>query len=54
MLVFLTWLWISNIAVLLEQEMNAEIERQRELDSGLTAAKNEIQLPPRERPKQKD
>jgi membrane protein len=50
-IVFLTWLWISNIAVLLGQEMNAEVERQRELDSGLPAQK-EIQLPPRAVPKE--
>lgn len=45
-IVFLTWLWISNIAVLLGQEMNAELERQRELDAGLPAHEG-IQLPPR-------
>ena len=50
-IVFLTWLWISNIAVLLGQEMNAELERQRELDAGLPAEK-EIQLPPRVAPKE--
>jgi membrane protein len=43
---FLTWLWISNVAVLLGQELNAEVERGRELDAGLPA-ENEIQLPPR-------
>jgi len=50
-IVFLTWLWISNIAVLLGQEMNAELERQRELDAGMPAQK-EIQLPPRAAPKE--
>ena len=50
-IVFLTWLWISNIAVLLGQEMNAELERQRELDAGLPA-EEEIQLPPRVAPKE--
>jgi len=50
-IVFLTWLWISNIAVLLGQEMNAELERQRELDAGLPA-QEEIQLPPRAVPKE--
>jgi membrane protein len=50
-IVFLTWLWISNIAVLLGQEMNAELERQRELDAGLPA-EDEIQLPPRAVPKE--
>src|SRR5436190_413451 len=50
-IVFLIWLWISNIAVLLGQEMNAELERQRELDAGLPA-EEEIQLPPRTVPKE--
>lgn len=45
-IVFLTWLWISNIAVLLGQELNAELERQRELHAGLPAER-EIQLEPR-------
>jgi membrane protein len=48
---FLTWLWISNIAVLLGQELNAELERQRELEAGLPA-RQEIQLPPRAVPKE--
>jgi membrane protein len=50
-IVFLIWLWISNIAVLFGQEMNAELERQRELDAGLPAHE-EIQLPPRAVPKE--
>jgi membrane protein len=50
-IVFLTWLWISNIALLLGQEMNAELERQRELDAGLPADEG-IQLPPRAVPKE--
>lgn len=50
--VFLTWLWITNIAVLLGQELNAELERRRELEAGLPAEK-ELQLPPRAAPKGK-
>lgn len=34
-IVFLIWLWISNIAVLLGVELNAELERGRELESGV-------------------
>lgn len=33
--VFLVWLWITNIAILLGAELNAELERQRELESGV-------------------
>ncbi|HEV2074686.1 MAG TPA: YihY/virulence factor BrkB family protein [Thermoleophilaceae bacterium] len=48
-IIFLVWLWITNIAVLLGAELNAELERGRELEAGLPA-KEEIQLPPREEP----
>jgi membrane protein len=48
---FLTWLWISNIAALVGLELNAEIERGRELAAGLPAER-EIQLPPRAAPKE--
>jgi membrane protein len=33
-IVFLVWLWISNIAVLLGAELNAELERAREIEGG--------------------
>ena len=33
-IVFLVWLWISNLALLLGAEMNAELERSRELEAG--------------------
>jgi membrane protein len=46
----LIWLWISNIAVLFGQELNAEIERERELQSGDHRAHDEIQLEPRTAP----
>ena len=48
---FLVWLWITNIAILLGQEMNAEVERSRELEAGVPGAEREIQLSPREEPK---
>jgi membrane protein len=50
-IIFLVWLWISNIAVLLGAEFNAELERTRELQGGLPAH-DEIQLPPRREPKE--
>jgi membrane protein len=34
---FLVWLWIANIAVLLGAELNAELERGRELEAGVDA-----------------
>jgi membrane protein len=33
-IVFLMWLWISNIAVLLGAEFNAEAERGRQIEAG--------------------
>ncbi len=33
-IIFLIWLWISNIAVLLGLEFNAELERGRAIDTG--------------------
>ena len=49
-IVFLVWLWISNIAVLLGAELNAELERGRELEQGLPAER-ELQIEPRDAPK---
>jgi membrane protein len=44
------WLWITNLAILFGQELNAEIERGRELTAGLPAER-ELQLAPRGKPK---
>ncbi len=44
----LVWLWISNIAVLFGAELDAELERGRELQAGMTEAEETIQLPPRD------
>ncbi len=47
---FLVWLWITNIAVLFGAELNAELERSRELEAGVPGAAEELQLPPRVEP----
>jgi membrane protein len=50
-IVFLVWLWITNLAVLFGAEINAELERERELKAGVPGADDEIQLEPRNPPK---
>lgn len=44
--VFLVWLWLSNLALLFGAELDAELERARELAAGLPAEES-IQLPER-------
>jgi membrane protein len=43
---FLVWLWISNVAVLFGAELNAELERGRELEAG-EPAEDELLVTPR-------
>jgi membrane protein len=44
--VFLVWLWLANLALLFGAELDAELERARELAAGLPAEET-IQLPER-------
>ena len=44
---FLLWLWLTNLALLFGAELDAELERGRELQAGLPA-EEEIQLPHRD------
>ncbi|WP_153506043.1 YihY/virulence factor BrkB family protein [Cumulibacter manganitolerans] len=46
-IVFLLWLWLTNIAMLLGAEVDAEVERARELQAGIKA-ETTLQLPPRD------
>lgn len=48
--VLLVWLWLTNVALLLGLELNAERERTIELGDGVPGADLEIQLEPRSRP----
>jgi membrane protein len=50
-IVFLVWMWITNIAVLFGAELNAETERARELEAGVPGAEEDIQAPYRDVPK---
>ena len=51
---FLVWLWISNLAILLGAQFNAELERSREIEHGVPGALDAIQLPVREAKKPSD
>jgi membrane protein len=51
-IVFLVWMWLTNLAVLFGQQLNAELERTRELAQGVDASRR-IQLPERDTPKDK-
>ncbi|HYH72915.1 MAG TPA: YihY/virulence factor BrkB family protein [Nocardioides sp.] len=44
---FLLWLWLTNLALLFGAELDAELERGRQLQAGI-AAEEELQLPPRD------
>jgi membrane protein len=46
--VFLLWLWVTNIAILLGAEFNAETERARQLKSGIPGAETALRLEERE------
>jgi membrane protein len=51
--VFLVWLWITNLAVLIGIELDSERERTIELKKGVERAREEIQLDARDEPKKK-
>ena len=46
-IVFLLWLWITNLALLFGAEVDAELERSRQLQAGIEAEET-LQLPPRD------
>jgi membrane protein len=50
-IIFLIWFWLTNVALLFGIELDAEIERSRELKEGVPRAEKEIQLDAREDPK---
>jgi membrane protein len=49
---FLVWLWVSNISVLLGAELNAELERGRQLEAGIPAEPR-MRVEPRAEPKER-
>jgi membrane protein len=46
--VFLVWLWLTNVALLLGAEVNAERERDRQLERGVAGSERELQIPERD------
>jgi membrane protein len=46
-IIFLIWLWLTNLSILLGAEFNAELERERELAAG-QPAEDELQLEPKD------
>ena len=52
-IVFLVWLWISNIAILLGAEFNAELERSQQIEEGHPTEREPF-LEPRDTRKMKD
>jgi membrane protein len=46
-IVFLLWLWLTNLALLFGAEVDAELERSRQLQAGIEAEET-LQLPPRD------
>ena len=53
MIAFMVWLWITNIVVLLGAELNAEIERTRQIEAGQSRCREPF-LPPRRAAKEDD
>ena len=51
LVVLLLWFWITNLAILFGHQMAAERERSAEIEEGLPRAEKEIQLEPRDEPK---
>ncbi len=52
LVVLLLWFWITNLAILFGHQLNAERERSAEIEEGRPRAENEIQLEPRDAPKE--
>src|SRR3954453_11241221 len=52
-IVFLVWFWLTNVALLFGIELDAEVERKKELEEGVPRADKEIQLDARATPKDK-
>ena len=52
LIALLVWFWITNLAILFGHQLNAERERSLEIEEGRPRAEREIQLEPRNEPKE--
>ncbi len=52
LVVLLIWFWITNLAILFGHQLNAERERSLEIEEGRPRAEQEIQLEPRNEPRE--
>jgi membrane protein len=52
LIALLIWFWITNLAILFGHQLNAERERSLEIEEGRPRAEREIQLEPRDEPKE--
>lgn len=52
--IFLVWLWITNIAILLGAQLNAERARGEQFEDGVPGAEKELQIPERDAPDAED
>jgi membrane protein len=50
-IIFLVWLWISNVVILLGAQFNAELERGRAIEAGMEPKDREPYVEPRDAPK---
>jgi membrane protein len=48
--VFLVWLWLTNVAILLGHQLNAERARTEQIEDGVPDAERELQIPERDAP----
>lgn len=52
LIALLVWFWITNLAILFGHQLNAERERSLEIEEGRRGAETELQLEPRDEPKE--
>ena len=50
-IIFLVWMWLTNLALLIGAQLNAELERSRELETGDIDAAERLHVAQRQEPK---